>query len=207
MSRGTVHIVDDDAAIGRALALLARSAGLEAKAHISAEAFLHSFDPETTACVVTDVKMPGMSGLELHRAVRARDPATAVVIITGHGETSMAVEALKGGAADFIEKPFDDHVFLNAVREATATTHRFAARRRAEDAVAERVATLSYREREVMDRVVAGQSSPAIAKALGISVRTVESHRARVMDKMGATSLAELVRMALQLSPLLEPRN
>jgi two-component system response regulator FixJ len=199
-ARGTVHIVDDDPMVGRTLASLARSAGIEARSHVSAEAFLRSFDPETTGCVVTDARMPGMSGVELQRAVKARDAATAVIIITGHAAASLAVEALKGGAADFIEKPVKSEDFLSAVRDAVAATRRSAQDIRAYEAVADRAAQLSQREREVMDLVVAGHSSPVIAGELGISVRTVESHRARVMEKMGAGGLADLVRMGLRLA-------
>ena len=199
-ARGTVHIVDDDPMVGRTLASLARSAGIEARSHVSAEAFLRSFDPETTGCVVTDARMPGMSGVELQRAVKARDAATAVIIITGHAAASLAVEALKGGAVDFIEKPVKSEEFLSAVRDAVATTRRSAEDLRAYEAVADRAAQLSVREREVMDLVVAGHSSPVIAGELGISVRTVESHRARVMEKMGAGGLADLVRMGLRLA-------
>jgi len=199
MARGTVHIVDDDPAVARALALIAISAGLEAQTHLSAEDFLADFDPETTGCVVTDARMPGMSGLDLQRAVKARDSATAVIMITGHAAASLAVEALKGGATDFIEKPVVDSVFIAAVRDAVDVTRRQAARRAADQAVATRVAQLSCREREVMDLVVDGLSSPVIGERLGISARTVESHRARLMDKMGAESVADLVRMGVRL--------
>ena len=199
-SPSLVHIVDDDPAIGRALALLARSAGLEAVAHPSAEAFLASFDPATAGCVVTDARMPGMSGLDLQRALKARGDATPLIMITGHGAVSLAVEALKAGAADFIEKPFDDEAFLAAVREALARAERSAQSRLQRDAIAERAAQLSAREREVLDLVVDGLSSPTIAEQLGISVRTVESHRARVMEKMEARGLADLVRMTIRLS-------
>jgi two-component system response regulator FixJ len=194
-----IHIVDDDAAIGRALSMLARSAGLEAVAHPSAEAFLAQFDPSTAGCVVTDARMPGMNGLELQRTLRARGIDTPVIVITGHGAVSMAVEALKAGAADFLEKPFDDEVFLACVREALAMAERTADRRRRQQEIVARAALLSAREREVMDLIVEGLSSPAIAERLAISVRTVESHRARVMDKMRARGLADLVRLAIRL--------
>ncbi|HEY3799288.1 MAG TPA: response regulator [Caulobacteraceae bacterium] len=200
MRRGTVHIVDDDPAIGRALALVAKAAGIEAEAHVSAEAFLDRFDPETTGCLVTDVRMPGMNGLELQRAVKARDAATAVVMISGHAAVSMAVEALKGGAVDFIEKPFDETVFLSAVRTAMATTQEQSERRLEQERQRDRLGQLSAREREVMDLIVAGRSSPSIARALGISVRTVETHRARVMEKMDAGCLADLVRLSVRFA-------
>ena len=193
------HIIDDDPAIGRGLALLARSAGLEAASHTSAEAFLDAFDPETTGCVVTDARMPGMSGVELLRTLKARGLDAPVIVITGQGAVGLAVEALKSGAADFIEKPFDDQIFLAAVRDALARAERSAQRRHADAALAQLAAQLSGREREVMDLVVDGLSSPAVAQKLGISVRTVETHRARVMEKMGARGLADLVRLAIRL--------
>jgi two-component system response regulator FixJ len=196
---GLVHIVDDDPAIGRALAMLARSAGYEAVAHAGAEAFLERFDPARAGCVVTDARMPGMNGLELQRALKARGHDTPVIVITGHGAVSLAVEALKGGAADFIEKPFDDDVFLASVREAMALAQRSAQSRARRAAIVGRAAQLSGREREVMDLIVEGLSNPAIAERLGISVRTVESHRARVMEKMQARGLADLVRLAIRL--------
>lgn len=200
MKPALVHIVDDDPAIGRALALLAKSAGLEAMSHTSAEAFLATFDPETAGCVVTDARMPGMSGLELQRALKLRRAAVPVIVITGQGAVSMAVEALQAGAVDFIEKPFDDQVFLASVRRALAAAQRAAQVRRADAAVARRAAQLSAREREVMDLIVNGLSSPAVAQKLGISVRTVETHRARVMEKMGARGLADLVRLSMRLA-------
>jgi len=199
MSPDLVHIVDDDPAIGRALALLARSAGLNAISHISAEALLASFDPDAAGCVVTDARMPGMSGLELQRALKRRGAGVPVIVITGHGAVSMAVEALQGGALDFIEKPFDDQLFLASVRRALDRSQRSAEQRKADAAVAGRAALLSAREREVMDLIVAGRSSPAVAQQLGISVRTVETHRARVMDKMDARGLADLVRLSIRL--------
>jgi two-component system response regulator FixJ len=195
-----VHIVDDDPTIGRVLTMLARSAGLDAMPHTSAEAFLAAFDPETTGCVVTDLRMPGMSGLDLQRALKARGVASPVIVITGDGAVSMAVEALKAGAADFLEKPFDDEIFLSSVRRALALAKRAAERRRDHAALAQRAEQLSTREREVMDLVVSGLSSPAVAEQLGISVRTVESHRARVMDKMDARGLADLVRLSIRLA-------
>jgi two-component system response regulator FixJ len=199
MTERLIHIVDDDAAIRRSLAMLARTAGLAAIAHPSAEAFLASFDPHSAGCVVTDARMPGMSGLDLQRELNARGDPTPVIVMTGHGAVSLAVQALKAGALDFIEKPFDDEVFLACVRDALAAAQRSAERRRQRDSIAGRAGQLSQREREVMDLIVEGLSSPAIATRLGISVRTVESHRARVMDKMEASGLADLVRLAIRL--------
>ena len=200
MTLDTVHIVDDDAAIGRALTLLASSAGYTAVAHISVEAFLEAFDEASTGCVVSDVRMPGMSGLDLHRALKDRGASTPVILITGHGAVSMAVEALKGGVADFIEKPFDDDVFLSAVGAALTLSRKAAETKHVREDLTERASHLSPREREVMDMIVTGLSGPEVAKVLGISIRTVESHRARAMEKMEAGSLAELVRMSIVLT-------
>jgi two-component system response regulator FixJ len=195
-----VHIVDDDVEIGGVLAMIAEAAGLNAVAHVSAEAFLASFDPRTIGCVVTDAHMPKMTGLDLQQALKERGLSVPVIVITGQGVVSLAVEALKAGAIDFIEKPFGDEVFLAAVRRALAAADRDAKQREDQEAVAERAAQLSGREREVMDLVTGGLSSPAIGQKLGISVRTVESHRARVMDKMDARNLAELIRLSIRLA-------
>ncbi len=199
MSTRHVHIVDDDVEIGGVLAMIAEGAGINAVAHVSAEAFLGSFDPETIGCVVTDAHMPGMTGLDLQEALKQRGVMAPVIVITGQGAVSMAVQALKAGAIDFIEKPFGDQVFLAAVRRALAAAERDANQRADQVAVAERAAQLSGREREVMDLVTGGLSSPAIGQKLGISVRTVESHRARVMDKMSARNLADLIRLSIRL--------
>ena len=199
MSPDLVHIVDHDPAIGRALALLARSAGLNAISHISAEALLASFDPDAAGCVVTDARMPGMSGLELQRALKRRGAGVPVIVITGHGAVSMAVEALQGGALDFIEKPFDDQLFLASVRRALDRSQRSAEQRKADAAVARRAALLSAREREVMELVVTGLLNKQVGGRLGISEITVKAHRGRVMEKMQVRSLAELVRICARL--------
>ena len=195
----TIHIVDDDDAIRRALTMLARSAGYEAHAYASAEAALAALTPKSAGCVVTDVRMPGMSGLDLQSALRALGVDLPVIIITGHGDVPMAVRALKQGAADFIEKPFDDKAFLEAVAQAIAAGARAAGLRGARADIAGRIAQLTLREREVMNLVVQGLSNHLAADTLNISVRTVENHRARVMEKMGARSLSDLVRMVLKL--------
>ena len=194
-----VHVVDDDDAIRRALTTLARSAGYEARAYASGEAALAALTSESAGCVVTDVRMPGMSGLDLQAALRARGVDLPVIVITGHGDVPMAVRALKQGAADFIEKPFDDEAFLSSIAMAVAADARAAGLRGARADIAARVAQLTLREREVMNLVVQGLSNHLAAETLNISVRTVENHRARVMDKMGARGLSELVRMVLKL--------
>ena len=198
-SPAKVHSVDDDDAICRALTMLARSAGYEARAYESGEAALAALTPECAGCVVTDVRMPGISGLDLQAALRARQVALPVIVITGHGDVAMAVRALKQGAADFLEKPFDDQAFLSAIALAVAEDARTAGLRVARADVAAQVGQLTLREREVMTLVVDGLSNHLAAEALNISVRTVENHRARVMEKMGARGLPDLVRMVMRL--------
>lgn len=195
----TVHIVDDDEAIRESLTLLLDASGVKARAHASAEAFLDTPDLAGPGCVIADVRMPGMSGLELQTMLSRRRIALPVIIITGHGDVAMAVLALKAGAVDFIEKPFDEDVLLNVVRHALESGERAYRERRKLADVEARIVDLTPREREVMDLVVQGLPNKAMAVELDISVRTVEIHRARVMEKMEAQSLSDLVRMALRL--------
>ncbi|NFV81063.1 response regulator FixJ [Magnetospirillum aberrantis] len=194
-----VHVVDDDGAIRDALVLLLEAAGHAARAHADAASFLAVLDPAQPGCVVADVRMPGMSGLELLRHLGLSRIDLPVIIITGHADVAMAVEALKAGAADFIEKPFDEDVLLSAVERALDRGARAFRERRHVDEIAARAASLTPREREVMDLVVQGMPNKAVAVELSISARTVEIHRARVMEKMAAASLSDLVRMALRL--------
>lgn len=198
-TKPVVHVVDDDGAIRDALVLLLEAVGHTARAHADAVAFLQALDPIEPGCVLADVRMPGLSGLDLLRHLRERRVDLPVIIITGHADVAMAVQALKAGAADFIEKPFDEDVLLAAVERALDCGARaFRERRQVEDIVA-RADTLTPREREVMDLVVQGLPNKAVAVELSISARTVEIHRSRVMEKMGAASLSDLVRMALRL--------
>jgi FixJ family two-component response regulator len=189
-----VYVVDDDEAMRDSLVWLLESNGHAVEAFASAEAFLERWRDEMHGCLVLDVRMPGMSGLELHERLGARGAALPVVFVTGHGDVPMAVAALKKGAVDFIEKPFGDREMLRLVAgclELEAT--RRAARHRAAG-VQRRLATLTEREREVMQLVIAGRLNKVIADELGISIKTVEAHRARVMEKMEARSIAELVQ-------------
>lgn len=194
-----VYIVDDEASIRDSLAMLLRSVGLASQAFADARAFLSAYQPRPEACLVADVRMPGMSGIELLEALRARGARLPIVIITGHGDVAMAVRAMKAGAADFIEKPFHDQTLLDAVHRALAR----AADAGDVDATADldtlqaRLATLSPREREVMALVVEGRPNKTVATRLNLSTRTVEVHRAKAMEKMQAESLADLVRMAI----------
>lgn len=194
-----VHVVDDDMAIRDALVLLLEAAGHHARAHADAAQFLSVLDPAQPGCVLADVRMPGMSGLELQRHLKDQGVDLPVIIITGHADVAMAVQALKAGAADFIEKPFDEDVLLASVNRALDTGARVFRERRHLADVQARAAGLTPREREVMDLVVKGLPNKAVAVELSISARTVEIHRARVMEKMAANSLSDLVRMALPL--------
>ena len=194
-----VYIVDDEATIRDSLAMLLRSVGLASRAFTDARAFLAAYEPRPDTCLVADVRMPGMSGIELLETLRARGVRLPIVIITGHGDIAMAVRAMKAGAADFIEKPFHDQTLLDAVHRALAR----AADAGDVDATADienlqaRLATLSPREREVMALVVEGRPNKTVATRLNLSTRTVEVHRAKAMEKMQAQSLADLVRMAI----------
>ncbi len=199
MSRAIVHIVDDEEPVRRALTMLAEAAGHPAISHATAEAFLDNVSLETAGCVVTDVRMPGMGGLELLRELSARTRSLPVIVITGHGDVPMAVDALKAGAADFIEKPFEGPVFLAAVNTALAQREDALKEERRLAGIRERRERLTDRELQVMDLIVQGLSNATAAEVLGISVRTVENHRARVMEKMQAPRLSDLVRMALTL--------
>lgn len=207
MTRPLVHIVDDDPAVRDSLSMLLEAADLAPAAYADAETFLAEAMLDTPGCVVADVRMPGMSGLDLLRLLNQRRLDLPLIVISGHADVAMAVEALKEGAADFIEKPFDDETFLRSTREALDRGERSFRQRCRRDEIEARFRTLTPRESEVMERVVRGMPNKAIAADLAISVRTVEIHRARVMEKMEADSLSALVRMALSLedSPEAQP--
>ena len=192
-----VHVIDDDADVRQSLAFLLTSAGLTVRMHDSALAFLDVLPEVKEGCVVTDVRMPGMDGLELQRRLRQLKARLPVIVMTGHGDVPLAVEAMKSGAVDFIEKPFEDEVLLSAIRPALARQAQASDRDARATEIQQRIAKLSEREREVLDRLVAGKANKVIAFELGISPRTVEVYRANVMTKMQADSLSELVRMAL----------
>jgi two-component system response regulator FixJ len=192
-----VHVVDDDVAVRQSLSFLLASDGLPVRLHDSAVAFLDAVTEAPTGCIVTDVRMPGIDGIEFLRRLRARGIALPVIVMTGHADVPLAVEAMKQGAVDFIEKPFDDDLFLAAVRAALQRQEQNAHRTAQRTEVLARFESLSERERQVLDGLVAGKANKVIAHDLGISPRTVEIYRANVMTKTQAGSLSELVRMAL----------
>lgn len=187
-----VHIVDDDEAVRQSLAFMLGSAGVAVRLYESAQSFLDDVDHVQCGCLITDVRMPDMSGIELLRCIKQRAPCLPAIIITGHGDVPLAVEAMKAGAIDFIEKPFDAQAILDAVRAALKQTEDIA-----DPDLAARLASLSERERQVLDGLMAGQANKVIAATLGISPRTVEVYRANLMAKMQAKSLSDLVRMAI----------
>ena len=195
----TVFIIDDDQEVRQALALLCESVGLTTECHPSADAYLATFDPERPGCLVLDVRMPGMSGLELQARLAAERLHPPVIIITGHGDVPMAVRAVQAGAVDFLEKPFNDQALLDSVHRALEIDARQRGQARQLDEIRRRLASLTPREREVMHLVVAGLRNKMIAAELEVSQSTVEAHRARVMEKMGARTLSDLMRMVLSL--------
>ncbi|MGU3385152.1 response regulator FixJ [Methylobacterium sp. D53M] len=195
-SDAPVHIVDDDLAVRQALAFLLATDGLTVRVHDSATAFLAA-EPERVGCVVTDVRMPGIDGVELLHRLRQRGSLPPVIVMTGHADVALAVAAMKAGAVDFIEKPFDDEVLLASIRSALARSDRTAKRASERDAVRACLAELTERERQVLEGLIAGKANKVIGLDLGISPRTVEIYRANVMSKLQAGSLSELVRMAL----------
>ncbi len=196
-SKPIVHVIDDDAAVRDSLAFLLRSAQIEVTTYESAVAFLRGKLPEGPGCIVTDVRMPEIGGIELLQRLRDRNVSMPVIVITGHGDVPLAVEAMKLGAADFLEKPFPDESLLEAVHAALASEETSSKRSVELAAINEKLASLSNRERQVLEGLVSGNPNKAIAYDLDISPRTVEIYRANLMTKMNASSLSDLVRMAL----------
>jgi FixJ family two-component response regulator len=197
-----VFIVDDDEAMRDSLAWLLESNSLHVQTFGSGEAFLDAYHEDMTGCLVLDVRMPGMSGLELHERLQGLGATLPIIFVTGHGDVPMAVSALKNGAADFIEKPFNDKEILRLIEQCLAVDRQQFSQRRRLAEVARRMSSLTLREREVMDLIAAGRLNKQIADDLGISIKTVEVHRARVMDKMEVRSVAELVQCVMDRSVL-----
>ena len=197
MPEAIVYVVDDEPSIRDSVAMLLRSVGLQSRTFASAKEFLGGYQRGALACLVADVRMSGMSGLALQEALRATDAALPVIIITGHGDIAMAVRAMKAGASDFIEKPFNEQALLDAVHRALAQQQPAAAPSATRAELEARIATLTPREHEVMLLIAEGRPNKVVATRLGLSTRTVEVHRAKVMEKLQARSLAELVRMTI----------
>jgi FixJ family two-component response regulator len=190
-----ITVVDDDAAARSSLRLLLKSLGLAAVAYESATDFLAAYDPEQPGCLLLDIRMPGMSGLELQQQLNLRGAITPIIFITGHGDVPMAVEAMQHGAFDFLQKPFRDQDLLDRVQKALARDRAIRDQLRGQESIQRRLESLTAREHDVLGLVAGGDPNKIIAHKLGISQRTVEIHRARVMEKMSAESVADLVHM------------
>lgn len=201
MANDVVHVVDDDVDVRKSLGFLLATADFAVRLHESATAFLAPEPKEIDGCIVTDVRMPGIDGIEFLRQLKARGLNAPVIVMTGHADVALAVQAMKEGAADFIEKPFDDQVLIDAIRSALDHRSQPVAAHPQSAEIRKNLATLSERERQVLDGLVSGLPNKTIAYDLGISPRTVEIHRANVMSKMNASSLSHLVRMALIADP------
>ena len=201
MAGDVVHVVDDDVDVRKSLGFLLATADFAVRLYESATAFLATESKEIDGCIVTDVRMPGIDGIEFLRQLKARGLSVPVIVMTGHADVALAVQAMKEGAVDFIEKPFDDQILIDAIRSALDNRSQVAAAHPQSAEIRKNLAALSERERQVLDGLVSGLPNKTIAYDLGISPRTVEIHRANVMSKMGASSLSHLVRMALIAEP------
>lgn len=195
----TIYVVDDDEGVRSSLRFLLKSVGLATRTLASAREFLETYRPRQPGCLVLDVRMPGMSGLELQEQLNLRGAVIPVIFITGHGDVPMAVEAMQHGAFDFLQKPFRDQDLIDRIQRALERDARNRAALAQHDRIRARFASLTPREREVLTLMTLGKANKVMAAELGVSQRTVEIHRARVMEKTGADSLAQLVRMALDL--------
>jgi two-component system response regulator FixJ len=195
----TVYIVDDDEGVRNSLRFLMKSVGLASQAFASANEFLASYEPKQPGCLVLDVRMPGMSGLELQQQLNLRGAIIPVVFVTGHGDIPMAVEAMQHGAFDFLQKPFRDQDFVGRIQQALERDARSRTTLAEHEQIRARFNSLTPRERDVLPLMIRGHSNKVMAGELGVSQRTVEIHRARVMEKTGAASLAQLVRMAMDM--------
>ncbi len=194
----TVFVVDDDDAVRESLVFLMKSIGLKAESFPSAQAFLDSYNAARAGCLVLDIRMPGMSGLELQDKLIQMGSILPIIFITGHGDVPMAVKAIKAGAADFVQKPFRDQELIDRIREVLEEDSHARAEKLQRTEILRRMETLTEREREVMGQVVDGKANKVVAIDLNVSQRTVEIHRANVMEKMKARSLAQLVRLVMK---------
>nr|PZN70008.1 MAG: DNA-binding response regulator [Pseudomonadota bacterium] len=193
----TVFVVDDDAGVRSSIRLLLKSVGIPATPMASAQEFLASYDPEQPGCLVLDIRMPGMSGLELQQQLNMKGAIIPVLFITGHGDVPMAVAAMQQGAFDFLQKPFRDQDLIERIRKALEKDRQNREMLRQREQIRRRLDSLTARERQVLDLMIQGTQNKVMAAHLGISQRTVEIHRAHVMEKLGAHSVAQLVRMVL----------
>ncbi len=194
---GPICVVDDDSAIRDALQILLRMSGHKTEVYESALEFLEKADIKSAACLIADIRMPDMDGLELQLELSKRGSTLPVIIMTGHGDVPLAVRAMKAGAIDFLEKPFEEATLLNSIRVALASRAKSQSKSADSEALQAKIAELTPREKEVLDQLVDGHQNKMIAYNLNISPRTVEVYRGRVMEKMGARTIAELVRMVL----------
>jgi two-component system, LuxR family, response regulator FixJ len=202
--KSIVHVIDDDQAVREVLAFQLGSAGIDVRTYESAAGFLKVAPTVQAGCIITDVRMPDLSGIDLLRRLRELKVAAPVIVITAHGDIPLAVEAMRMGAINFLEKPFDDDVLLASVRSALEQGDQDRARQAERSSIQSRIAALSNRERDVLEGLVAGRANKQIAYDLGISARTIENYRANLMIKMQAASLSDLVRMAL-IAGMLHP--
>jgi FixJ family two-component response regulator len=195
----TIYVVDDDEAMRDSMTWLLEGEGYRVTCFDSAASFLQARNDDMRGCIVLDVRMPEMSGLELHEKLDALGSKLPIIFVTGHGDVPMAVSALQRGACDFIEKPFNNEDLLSRIRRALELDSQISARRQRDGAITHRLEQLTQREREVMKLVVAGKLNKQVADELAISMKTVEAHRARVMEKMGVRTLAELVKAVMTI--------
>jgi two-component system response regulator FixJ len=197
IKKPSIMVVDDDSGVRNAMRILLKSVGLDSVLYSSAQEFLAAYQPAQPGCLLLDIRMPGMSGLELQQQLNLRGAVIPVIFMTGHGDVPMAVEAMQHGAFDFLQKPFRDQDLLDRIQKAIAKDAQSRTALGEHERIRTRLETLTAREREVMDLMTQGKQNKVIAQELGVSPRTIEIHRARVMEKMEAHSVAELVRMML----------
>ncbi|PFG09328.1 MULTISPECIES: response regulator FixJ [unclassified Marinobacter] len=202
----TVYVVEDDEAVRDSLELLLQSDDKPVKTYDSATAFLKSYSDAMAGCIVLDIRMPGMDGMELQKKLNDKHSILPIIFVTGHGDVPMAVDAMKEGAIDFIQKPYREEALLEKIEAALVQDRQQRKTLGEKQEIVRRVKSLTPREHEIMDRMIAGQANKVIAIELEISQRTVEIHRSRVMHKMGTHSLAHLVRMVLSVKNLIDPR-